>query len=67
VGSERQSARLALASVLLQEGRTESARDLLPLEVRPGDSDPCYGYACRIMTADVLSELREWQMKQRVR
>jgi hypothetical protein len=66
LGPEWQSARLALGSVWLQEGRVASARELLPLEVRPDDSDPWYGYACRIMTPDVLSELREWQKKQRV-
>jgi tetratricopeptide (TPR) repeat protein len=63
VGPEWASARYALGSVLLQQGRAEPARDLLRGAAEPHPSDPWYGYACRIMTSEVLSELREWRAR----
>jgi hypothetical protein len=39
----------------------------VPLDVRPDASDPWYGYQCRIMTPEVLTELRQWQARQQAR
>lgn len=55
------SARYALASVRLLQGKGVLARDLLPAAVHPDPSDPWYGYSCRIMTQQVVDELRRRQ------
>ena len=64
INSEWSSARVALGSVFLQDGRTQAAKEMLPLETRPDTTDPWYGYSCRIMTPEARSELREWQARQ---
>lgn len=61
------SARLALASVLLQLGQLERARALASAGARPDPSDPWYGYACRIMTPAVATALRERQDRLNLR
>ena len=58
------SARYALSAVLVQQGRTESARDLLGSEGRQDAGDPWYGYSCTLMTSEALEKLQEWTGRQ---
>ena len=57
------SAQHSIASTLLQQGRFDLAQEALPVESRPDQSDPWYSYPCRILTHDVLAELRVRQSK----
>jgi hypothetical protein len=61
IGPDYASVRYALASVLLRQGLTQPARELLNLSNGPAGVDPWYSYSCEILTPEVSTRLRQWQ------
>jgi hypothetical protein len=57
------SAKHALAAVLIQDGKAQSASAVLK-NLQFTGSDPWYGYPCQIMTLEVVSQLQEWERRQ---